>query len=1223
MISFNAFFGGIVFLSSCAHNVHCNDGSCDDTSSVDKLIDWVQSNGGFFGPKHEFRRAIPGDLSSHFGVFATEDIEEDELLMSVPWKCILNDPKDAIKSFHNFADENMYFNCGSTQLLLDEMRKGDQSFYEPYTSYILDQPRGRIPSDWTKAGKDLLEEIIGFDMLPPKDVVELVVLWKRFCEVEASDDPLVERALIEYHSRGDDDMLVPLFELYNHGNGMQANSYSEVTFGVKQEMFASRAIKKGDEITYSYSLNDDEDLDGIDTYDTSQFLRDYGIVETLPQKWIIPEHGLSFKVVSTYEIIWNQEPEFEGIKFLEEQYERLNEIIGPRLKEIEKKARSGNIADTENYIPLPNELNTIRRYFNAIKSAISLALQSAVEEWGEHAIEFSVSYDDIQTPEQGDRHHNSHENFPSYNFERPDPNWITIDLDPPGYQEIKWVGDPKKNDVCFVLDSWSYQSCSSFRAHYHDIAAHFPTRYFESVRRVAILGGGDGLMLHEMMKYDTIEKVVQLELDQRVLRKSHKYFASQPFFHDERVEWWFGNAAKSLLMLPNDYFGSFDIVFVDLSESGFLSSSVTDDLSVWEIIVQLLSPEGILIKNEPYHETLKSFFDQTMLIYYEHVPIIESWALAIGSNRMDLLQPNATSMKKWGSVKTVLEHYSASPDDFNDHFKFVHDYQVNDARTDGKCKKTRSVTEAHENPLAGILFILEAENTSQAFEIDDVFVALGEVGVTPTFSLKHSLEDDKILGTVFLREGFVTVRSWPLVNYCAFDVQLWGAFNQLENIKKRLAKMAGSSTDSLSSYRIVTSGMSGVVKLDEDRKGIGPTNVNSRECNEIELADVEIDEDILESVIEKSLGMIQEKSGTVAVLCGSSDEPCRSHDVLLKKGSNFNTEPLWSCPDIVDMEEDDERYTLLMFECELKLLDHLHDTVSQNGQIAGFILDSSAPMTMAILAHRIWKNPRNKRSLLANRFSFIAFMESESEYWMEDFLEWRRKEMIDYEHLFRAEVAVGSTNGVIELGILSGQDVNFFGRLVNVTSLMEEHTGLTTKIKKVEGGIEEIPTDQESKWYVEDDFERSEGESQFAGQRPLAEQNVFQFTATRTELSMDLLEEAMRVSLLEHTDVKFHSWHDLVDGFILASVSSLGTTALVWDGLESVVINIFCYESEAIESFRIRFFAFLRNKIEVELESRDVFPRGIGRVVNLKKDLKVWKNLSNANSGLDSQTSSS
>ena len=83
--------------------------------------------------------------------------------------------------------------------------------------------------------------------------------------------------------------------------------------------------------------------------------------------------------------------------------------------------------------------------------------------------------------------------------------------------------------------------------------------------------------------------------DQTVTRWSFKHFGSQPRWDNDKVQWWYGDAAKSLLMLPKEYFGTFDMILVDLSET-VMSSLVTKELDIMAALSLLLRPEGIFVK---------------------------------------------------------------------------------------------------------------------------------------------------------------------------------------------------------------------------------------------------------------------------------------------------------------------------------------------------------------------------------------------------------------------------------------------------------------------------------------------------------------------------------------------------------------------------------------------------------------------------------------------------
>jgi len=59
---------------------------------------------------------------------------------------------------------------------------------------------------------------------------------------------------------------------------------------------------------------------------------------------------------------------------------------------------------------------------------------------------------------------------------------------------------------------------------YHEMLAHVPILAHGNVRRVLIIGGGDGAMLREVTKHHEIEKITQVEIDGEVLEISKRYF---------------------------------------------------------------------------------------------------------------------------------------------------------------------------------------------------------------------------------------------------------------------------------------------------------------------------------------------------------------------------------------------------------------------------------------------------------------------------------------------------------------------------------------------------------------------------------------------------------------------------------------------------------------------------------------------------------------------------
>ena len=98
--------------------------------------------------------------------------------------------------------------------------------------------------------------------------------------------------------------------------------------------------------------------------------------------------------------------------------------------------------------------------------------------------------------------------------------------------------------MCFHLDD-VLQICGSYRAHYHEMVVHYTARHFDEVKRVVFVGGGDSMLLHEIVKYKpSLELVVGLEIDQKVTRGAFKHLGVQPLWDDDKVHWWYGDASK-------------------------------------------------------------------------------------------------------------------------------------------------------------------------------------------------------------------------------------------------------------------------------------------------------------------------------------------------------------------------------------------------------------------------------------------------------------------------------------------------------------------------------------------------------------------------------------------------------------------------------------------------------------------------------------------------------
>jgi spermidine synthase len=126
---------------------------------------------------------------------------------------------------------------------------------------------------------------------------------------------------------------------------------------------------------------------------------------------------------------------------------------------------------------------------------------------------------------------------------------------------------------------------------YHEMLAHLPLLAHGRVRRVLIIGGGDGGMLEEVLKHP-VEKVTMVELDPGVVELARKYLSSicGDAFDDPRADLVFADGAK--LVAETDV--RYDLIIVDS----------TDPIGPGEILFgrafyadckRCLNPGGILV----------------------------------------------------------------------------------------------------------------------------------------------------------------------------------------------------------------------------------------------------------------------------------------------------------------------------------------------------------------------------------------------------------------------------------------------------------------------------------------------------------------------------------------------------------------------------------------------------------------------------------------------------
>lgn len=130
------------------------------------------------------------------------------------------------------------------------------------------------------------------------------------------------------------------------------------------------------------------------------------------------------------------------------------------------------------------------------------------------------------------------------------------------YQQIDVV-DTEEFGRVLVLDGL-VQSSEADEFYYHESLVHPAMVLHPNPRRVLILGGGEGATLREVLKYNTVEKAVMVDIDEEVVKISRDYL----------TEWHsgaFDDPRSSIVIEDGKAFVErlgerFDVIIMDLTD---------------------------------------------------------------------------------------------------------------------------------------------------------------------------------------------------------------------------------------------------------------------------------------------------------------------------------------------------------------------------------------------------------------------------------------------------------------------------------------------------------------------------------------------------------------------------------------------------------------------------------------------------------------------------------
>ena len=201
---------------------------------------------------------------------------------------------------------------------------------------------------------------------------------------------------------------------------------------------------------------------------------------------------------------------------------------------------------------------------------------------------------------------------------------------------------------------------------YHEMITHVSMAVHPDVKNVLVIGAGDGGTIRELTKYETIEHIDMVEVDQAVTTICMEHFSEMACkLSDPRVHMYFEEGLRFVRMKKDAY----DLIIVDCADPyGPAEGYFTREF--YGNCFQALHEDGILINQHesPYYSghsrTVQKAHKQITLVYpystvYQcHIPSYPSghWLFGFASKKYDPLKD--LNEEKWNRLGIQTKYYN-------------------------------------------------------------------------------------------------------------------------------------------------------------------------------------------------------------------------------------------------------------------------------------------------------------------------------------------------------------------------------------------------------------------------------------------------------------------------------------------------------------------------------------------------------------------------------------
>lgn len=237
------------------------------------------------------------------------------------------------------------------------------------------------------------------------------------------------------------------------------------------------------------------------------------------------------------------------------------------------------------------------------------------------------------------------------------------------WQSIELV-DTSEFGPVLLLDNVT-QVASRGEYQYHEPMVHPALCAHPAPSRVLVIGGGDGGILREVLRYPAVREVHFAELDEAVVRFCARHLPdiNAGAFGDPRVTTVFGDGRDYVEKHP----GAFDVVIMDMTDP-FGPSRMLYTREFFTLVKRsfrnragmfVMHSESPVVRPHAFacvHKTLGSRFAVTRTLYTYIQMYAALWSIAVSSDTVDIARTSAAAIDRRlaGAGITGLQLYTGA-----------------------------------------------------------------------------------------------------------------------------------------------------------------------------------------------------------------------------------------------------------------------------------------------------------------------------------------------------------------------------------------------------------------------------------------------------------------------------------------------------------------------------------------------------------------------------------